>query len=216
MNKLKWLYAVLINLFSLKKQNRAYALWLLQKGDKTLRLDYSLSQDSIVFDLGGYKGDFANDIYQRYGSFVYIFEPVKEYFEQILNRFDGNKKIKIYNYGLGSQDREEKIYIAGDSSSTIIKKADSAEDIAIIKAESVFTEIDKIDLMKINIEGGEYELMYYILEENLQTKVVNFQIQFHSFVKDSKEMRAEIRNMLSATHYLTYDYEFIWENWKLK
>ena len=38
--------------------------WVEDKGDETLRLDYSLTEDSIVFDLGGYRGDFAEAIHK--------------------------------------------------------------------------------------------------------------------------------------------------------
>ena len=37
--------------------------WFSDKGDETLRLDYpKLNEESIVFDLGGFKGDFAQAI----------------------------------------------------------------------------------------------------------------------------------------------------------
>ena len=49
------------------------ARWFRDKGDETLRLDYPLTQESIVFDLGGYHGDFAAAVYERYGCKVYLF-----------------------------------------------------------------------------------------------------------------------------------------------
>ena len=42
--------------------------WFAVKGDQTLRLNYPLNKDSVVFDLGGYKGEFAADIYNKYQS----------------------------------------------------------------------------------------------------------------------------------------------------
>ena len=50
--------------------------WFSDNGDETLRLDYpALSGESIVFDLGGYVGDFAYKINKKYGCKVYLFEP---------------------------------------------------------------------------------------------------------------------------------------------
>ena len=38
-----------------------FSRWFKDKGDKTLRLEYPLlDSNSIVFDVGGYVGDFAN------------------------------------------------------------------------------------------------------------------------------------------------------------
>lgn len=34
--------------------------WFQDNGGESLMLDYPLTNNSIVFDLGGYKGDFAN------------------------------------------------------------------------------------------------------------------------------------------------------------
>ena len=42
------------------------ARWFKDKGDQTLRLDFPLlDSNSIVFDVGGYAGDFANKIHQK-------------------------------------------------------------------------------------------------------------------------------------------------------
>ena len=50
------------------------ARWFKDKGDKTLRLNYpALNKDSIVFDLGGYFGDYAYEINKKYGCKVYLF-----------------------------------------------------------------------------------------------------------------------------------------------
>ena len=38
---------------------------------------------------------------------------------------------------------------------------------------------DVIDLLKINVEGSEYEILENIFENNYTTKIKNFQIQFH-------------------------------------
>ena len=45
----------------------------------------------------------------------------------------------------------------------------------------------------------------------------NLQIQFHDFIIDNAEERMKnIQNKLSKTHEITYQYNFVWENWKIK
>ena len=75
-------------------------------GDATLRLDYPLAHDSIVFDLGGFKGQWASDIYSRYRSKIYVFEFVPAFAEKIRKRFTGNPDIVVYPYGLGTEKVE--------------------------------------------------------------------------------------------------------------
>ena len=49
--------------------------WFQNNGDKTLRLNYPLTDKSIVLDLGGYEGQWASDIFSRYCCFIHVFEP---------------------------------------------------------------------------------------------------------------------------------------------
>ena len=47
------------------------------KGDTTLRLDYPLTKESYIFVVGGYVGDYANDISNKYGCSVFVTEPAQ-------------------------------------------------------------------------------------------------------------------------------------------
>jgi hypothetical protein len=57
--------------------------WFEDNGDNTHRINYNLNQDSIVFDLGGYIGEWSDKIQRKYDSKVYIFEPVFKYFSEL-------------------------------------------------------------------------------------------------------------------------------------
>ena len=74
-----------------------------------------------------------------------------------------------------------------------------------------------VDLIKINIEGGEYEVLESLIADNKLSMFKNLQIQFHDFIiENAKERMSKIQQELAKTHVLTYQYEFVWENWKLK
>jgi len=75
-------------------------------------------------------------------------------------------------------------------------------------------KVKHINLIKINIEGGEYELLEKMIISNLIKRFDNIQIQFHRFIANAFTKRRLIQKGLSKTHYLTYNYPFIWENWK--
>jgi len=190
--------------------------WIKSKGDQTLRLNYNLTQNSLVIDAGGYKGEWSKSIFDRYGCNLIIFEPVSKYFDIINQKFIGEEKISVIKRGLSNEDKEIVIFDSEDSSSIFWGDGES-EKIQLEKFSSFISthQIKEIDLIKINIEGGEYDLLEDILESGLANKIGNLQIQFHRFVEGCKEKRDLIRNELSKTHSLTYDYEFIWENWKL-
>ncbi len=197
--------------------DEAISRWVADDGDRTLRMNYPLSSTSVVFDLGGYEGQWASDIYGRYRSTLYIFEPVKLFYKKIENRFELNDDVNVYNYGLGGDDAELTISVSEDASSAFSKGSD--KEVMIIRAFDKFVkenEINFIDLMKINIEGGEYELLESIVKSDFIHKIRNLQIQFHNFLPGSDARMQAIQLSLRSTHEITYQYfPYVWENWKL-
>jgi FkbM family methyltransferase len=191
--------------------------WFRDNGDKTLRLNYELNEKSVVIDLGGYEGQWAADIFCKYVCSIHVFEPVKKFADNIEERFKKNSKVMIYAYGLSKANIKEKLSISADSSSTF-KPGQETEEIQLVKIDDflVKNNIEHVDLMKINIEGGEYDLLEHLTHSDRISIFENIQVQFHDFVPMAKERMYAIQNNLSKTHYLTYQYEFVWENWKLK
>jgi len=204
-----------------KEHRRVLDQWIKDKGERGLRVNhYELETNSIVFDLGGYKGDWASDIVNKFNSIIYVFEPVKQFYDEIVNRFTNNEHVIPYNFALGKGQNEFDIYLNNEGSSFLKnRKGDKGFERAIQKDFIKFAfdnKIEIIDLLKINIEGGEFELMEYLIENNFHLKVKNFQIQFHNFFQAAPERRRKIQEKLLATHEQTYSYEWVWENWKLK
>lgn len=192
--------------------------WFAVKGDQTLRLDYPLNKDSVVFDLGGYKGEFATDMYNKYQPTVYVFEPIQSFYAIIKHTSADNDKIIPFQYGLAGKDDSMQISMSDNSSSVYIK----SKNTEIIELKSIVgfiknNKIEHIDLIKINIEGGEYDVLEALIENNMLSMFTDLQIQFHDFIVPDSEVRMiNIQNELEKTHKLTYQYKFVWENWTLK
>lgn len=202
---------------ALKPEECRIKTWLLVNGDNTLRLDYPLKVHSTVYDVGGYEGEWANNIYRKYGSTVEVFEPVEQFYEKIRKKFADNPKVCIHHFGLSDSNRTASIAIDGASSSTH-KKGSVVEKIRFIDTNDFISRNGhkKIDLMKINIEGGEYELLRHLIRSGTIKRIDNIQIQFHVFVPRSQQLRQRLQNDLSRTHYLIYNYPWIWESWRRK
>lgn len=193
--------------------------WFKDKGDETLRLNYPLTQQSIVFDLGGYQGDFAAEVHERYGCKVYIFEPVLEFYQNCVERFQGNDKIICLNYGLSSSNSWLDIGLAENASSFTSPHAKGPmQRVEVRSIVECIRELgtDKIDLLKINIEGGEFDVLPAIIESCDIRKVQFLQVQFHNFVNNASKQREAIRIQLANTHSEMWNYEFVWESWTLK
>ena len=214
---IKKIYRKIKNTFFLPKKNKAKQKWVKDEGDKTLRLDYNLNKESIVFDIGGYKGEWSEKIYNKYNCNIYIFEPVKKFFDKITEKFYNNEQVKVFNFGLSGKNSFLNINIDNDSSSTNVQGENKIK--AEFKSISSFVKnhkIKNIDLIKINIEGDEYNLLNDLLDNNLIKNIKNIQVQFHDFILGAKKKMKKIQKRLKQTHKLTYQYIFIWENWRKK
>ena len=205
------------NMLYLTKQSRRCRPWFAIDGDSTLRLEYPLNEDSVVFDLGGYKGQWASDIFSKYCCNIYVFEPVAAYYEVIKKRFQHNKKISTFPFGLAEENKKVVLGVDKDRSS-MFKGGDKGEVIELHSFKEFLDtlQIRNIDLIKINIEGAEYDLLDYIIEEGLQTRISNIQVQFHDFVSDAEKRMKGIQKMLEQTHEMTWQYPFVWENWRIR
>lgn len=193
---------------------RRFAPWFAVDGDKTLRLDYDLGEDSLVLDVGGFEGQWASDIFGRFLCAIHVFEPVPRFAEAIGRRFEKNPKVTVHPFGLGSADGTFTLQLAADGTSAFRPGGETVTG-TVVGAERFFAEhgIDTVELMKINIEGGEYELLEHLLDTGLVSRIRDLQIQFHDFVPDAERRMRAIQERLSSTHVRTYAYDFVWENW---
>lgn len=192
--------------------------WFAANGDLTLRLNYPINSDSLVFDLGGYVGDWSKRIWDKYNPNIFIFEPIPHLCDTMKNKFSGNEKIKIFNFGLSNQNKKMNINFSEDGSSfhsNVGKRLIECETKSICEFISE-NKIKKVDLIKINTEGDEYETLNSILENGMIDIFTDIQVQFHNFIPNAIELRNKLHEKLSKTHKVTYNYNFVWENWSKK
>lgn len=213
---------LVINVYLLKDAfTLEYQRWVRDRGDETLRLEYdSLTEKSVVFDIGGYVGEFAGSISMKYNCKVYLFEPHPKYYNICVDKFRNNPNVIPLNFGLS--DIAGTFQLAdSENGSSFLKKG--VDDLGVLECKvreffGVMEElkIKHIDLMKINIEGAEYALLSHILEKDRLNISDQYQIQFHDFVPNAKEKRKSIELAFSKTHSRSWCYDFVWENWKIK
>lgn len=189
--------------------------WSADHGDETLRLDYSINSDDIVIDCGAYHGAWSRKIYDRYRCKIIAFEPVKTHY-LITNKTLSGTGALIYHAGLGPRRETCTISVAGDASSVLVRSG-CQETIEMLSIDDIIQRhaLSNIRLMKINIEGSEYDLLDHMLRVGIITLIDDIQVQFHDFIPNAILRRQSIRAALQKTHVLTYDYEFIWENWRI-
>jgi FkbM family methyltransferase len=187
-----------------------------------------LDENSCVLDLGGYMGEFALKIQEKYGCDVHVYEPIHKYCDIIEEKL--NSKIYVNRFALGSSSGKEQILLSGEGT-TLEKydrrnnnshkgspgediKSSPSDEIDVVDILDEIKKYDEIDLMKINVEGTEYEILPILIESGDIEKVKNLQVQFHSFVDNGYEMYVELKNNLSESHELLLDSVWKWSFWK--
>lgn len=190
--------------------------WNFVAGDTTLRLNYPLNEQSIVIDLGAYHGDFAQEISDRYGSRLYLFEPVPEYISVLQQRFQSNKCITVLPFAVGGGgDGTIRFSLDGDRTSAFR----FGHKMVIAPVRNICQVLDElglkgVSLLKINVEGAEFEILDALIASGWISKIADIQVQFHDFVPDAIVRLNMLRSKLGLTHYPTYMHSFVWENWR--
>lgn len=186
---------------------------------ESLRYDYpDLKSASIVLDLGAYHGQFSKILTAKYPCRIHAFEPVPEFFSIADAALKDCYNVTVYNCAVGRDDLDLMISVAGDRSGAF---EDNGERIFCrqLGIESILNdqcEGSMVDLMKVNIEGGEFDLLDFILDAGLQYKFRNISVQFHDLVINAHQRYNAIREQLLQSHKLTYDYPWCWQNFQLK
>ncbi len=174
-----------------------------------------LTPDSVVFDLGGYKGEWAATMRAAYDCTVHVFEPHPSFAAEIEARFADDPKVQAHACALGSADGSLMLSDAADGSSAFSQGASNVEG-RVVEAVQFITELGckEIAATKINIEGGEFDILPHLIKTGAITKFRTITVQFHGFAPNAVAERRAIRDSLSKTHTCTWNYDFVWEEWE--
>lgn len=193
---------------------RSHRRWVADRGDERLRLDYPLGPSSVVLDAGGYRGDWAAAIAARSGAILHVFEPVAEFAAEARRRLAPFPQARVHAFGLAGRTGEASFDVAADGSSAL--RGGGSRRVLLRAAAEVLDELNlaAVDLMKINIEGGEYELLEHLLDRGLVPRFAHLQVQFHDFVPGAPRRMEAILARLARTHEPMWRYPFVWESWR--
>jgi len=152
------------------------------------------SPNPVIFDVGANIGGFTRWANARWAnSEIVCFEPVKSNFEMLQKNTSDIKNIQLFNVGIGSSDRKQKIYYGRNNigEASLFKgnqQIDDGEDVDIITAAS----LPACHVMKIDTEGSEIEIL-----EAYQHDPAVYLIEYHS-----EENRLKIDDYLRGEYIL--------------
>ena len=196
-----------------------YARYKREDPTEQHRVDYPLTPTSVVVDVGGFTGDWAQRIYCRYSCYIDIYEAHPYFASVAALNFENNPKVIVHDLALGNHDGL--LLLFGDNmnaSHTFNETAGRGVYAPLVrKASDVFKDLypDGIDLLKINVEGAEYDILLDLIANYDMKNIGNLQIQFHKVGEEYEQKRNRILCALAKTHKCTWRYDWIFENWEV-
>lgn len=142
------------------------------------RFGCQIKEGDVVLDIGANIGIFAHRAETKGASKVICFEPITPTFE-CLTKNKGPKTV-VYKNAVGNENKFSTFKIHSDFtqiggatfSDDAMKNRTSIYDelVYMINVNQIFDGFnEKIDFMKVDIEGGELELLTNISDENLKS-----------------------------------------------
>lgn len=130
-------------------------------------------------DIGANTGEFCNVLFEKFPTLkrAYLIEPEKENFEFLKNHLVP-KNVSLFEIAVGYNIMSPQIIplhnnVGGFS---IIESPDNVSNISVKTLEEL--KIPKVDLVKIDIEGGEYNL----IENSTYLQNIKWlDIEFHDY-----------------------------------
>ena len=189
----------------------ALRLWRGERGH-TLLYDYmDLPERGVVFDFGGDAGDWADVVLdQQPDCTIHLFEPHPRKAASLRDKYRDDDRVKVYDYALGSA--EGKLPLPEASHSGV----EATVDVVAVKRFFDTFEIPRIDLVRLNIGGAEYDLIPALIRAGIMPRIERVQVQFHLQGESQIADRDEIRTGMEASHDCAWCYPFIWEEWRLR
>lgn len=169
---------------SLEKIGTEYGGWIIPTN--------ILNKDSICYSAGiGEDISFDLGLIDRFGCDVYAFDPTprsKAYIEQ---NFINLQNFHYTPIGLWDKDEQKKFYEPADpnhvSHSILnLQKTEKFFEAPCRRLSSVMKQLghDKLDILKIDIEGAEYSVLKSIVEDKQDIKVLCIEYDESSFPMD--------------------------------
>jgi FkbM family methyltransferase len=197
-------------------QYRAVKRYRWYQDKRLLGSDYPDAVGGIVFDVGGYEGDFALRCVKELNADVYCFEPIPSFQALIKKNFEAVPKAHLRPVGLSDSSRSAKFELRGlGTAEAAVANAVDVELVDVCEALGKDAP-NGVDLLALNVEGAEYAILNRLCDTGDISRVRHLRIQFHLTVDHAREQYTELVQRLSVTHQLIWRYPFIWESWSLK
>ena len=182
------------------------------------------NQKLNVIDIGGHKGETIKFFIDNFNiNKIFVFEPNKELFKFLQKKFT-DKKIMIFNYGVGLNNETRNLNILIDSASSTMNDIDTnteyykrkkkflsfgnksfflgVQSVKVVNlSEFILNSEKKIDVLKIDTEGFEFNILKGIQKSDFK-KIKFVYLEHHYDLMIKKKYKfADINRLLKQNNF---------------
>lgn len=175
-----------------------------------------LKPGQTFIDIGANIGQhsmYAASIVGKYGS-VHAFEPIPSLFKQIKDSVDINhfeNIVHVHNYALGETEKDEKLFISKNKGGSSLVNDDETQDVITVpikNGDRELAELQEVHVIKIDVEGYEYEVLEGIKQTlGLHRPVIFIEFSGNFYYQQRKEHGIKILKLLRDLGYELFDIE---------
>lgn len=162
-------------------------------------LEWPLKKQSIVVEVGGYKGRWALQIAQRYNARLFVYEP-QHWAVAVCRAVLVGYEAQVFPFGLGDHDGWLPMRNYETDGCAF---ADEGEAKGQIR-DAARNLPRPIALMLVNIEGYEYTLLPYLLDKGVMPE--RLMVQWHTHAASSTVHDALLARLDQHYGGRTWDY----------
>lgn len=182
--------------------------------NRSLFNSISLPENPLILNIGGFKGDSTEFLFNLYGGKIYVVEPIPEYVKILQSRFEDNENIRIIPKALGANNSQIELVISEDLTG-LFANGESKITVDTIGVVNLIENIGKVpDLILMNIEGGEFDVLDEMLSTENKLIYPKLCIQFHDVFAGAAERRESIRKKLLLNYREIINFPWVWEVWE--
>jgi FkbM family methyltransferase len=175
---------------------------------------FKIKDGDIVIDLGANIGVFTlNAALNNPNGIIYCFEPMEDNYQALTNNVNSNKKIstciKMFEVAITNYNGTIDFNINKDSAFHSIVNTNSSTIINTVSVKcqtfSSFLnkeQIDKVDFLKVDIEGSEYDMIYSLTDSDFN-KIRKIVFEVHP-LEDGRNMNT-LSNYLQTKNFEPID-----------
>ncbi|CRF35249.1 methyltransferase [Brachyspira suanatina] len=166
-----------------------------------------INENDICIDCGANMGLFTRLVDVQKGI-CYSFEPNTSLYNHLSKRYKDSKYIHIYNNAVSNKNEKVKFFTSGDNYvndqafTMSYEMTDNYIEVDSIKfsdfiKNDILTKHDFIYLIKIDIEGEEFNVLEDLINENIYKKVGYIFVETHErFFENGEERLNKIKKLI--------------------